>query len=60
MSAGRTDRKWSVKDLAQREASQMALGEKRRRAQYVIDNSRTRAATRSQVRRLWKSIVRVS
>jgi len=53
----RRERRWTGQDLARREAQQMALDAKRRRATYVIDNSGTRAATGAQVRRLWKGLV---
>ena len=55
----RRERQWTGKDLARREAQQMALDTKRRRATYVIDNSATRAATGAQVRALWKALVPV-
>ena len=51
------ERRWSRQELARRESQQMTLEEKRRRAAYVIDNSRRPAATRADVRRLWKQMV---
>ena len=37
-------------------AAQMSIEDKRRRATYVIDNSRTQQETRAQVRRLWEEL----
>lgn len=37
-------------------ASQLPLGEKRAKADHVIDNSGTREQTRAQVEQVWKSI----
>jgi dephospho-CoA kinase len=51
------ERRWTGQDLARREAQQMTLDAKRRRATYVIDNSATRGATGAQVRALWKALV---
>ena len=54
------ERRWSGAELSRRESRQMALEQKRRRAAHIIDNSGTRAATRAQVRRLWKALVPVA
>jgi dephospho-CoA kinase len=56
--AGR-ERRWSRGELARRESRQMPLAEKRRRADFIIDNSGTRAATRAQVRRVCEALVRL-
>jgi dephospho-CoA kinase len=37
-------------------AAQMSIEDKRRRATYVIDNSRTEQETRAQVKRLWDEL----
>ncbi len=39
-------------------AAQMAIEEKRRRAQHVIDNSGTREATRAQVDTVWPALAK--
>jgi dephospho-CoA kinase len=55
--AGR-ERRWSRGELSRRESRQMPLAEKRRRADFIIDNSGTRAATRAQVRRVCEALVK--
>ncbi len=51
------DRDWSPAELVRRERQQLSLGEKKRRAALVIDNSGTRAAALARVRRAWKALV---
>jgi len=50
-------RGWSRDELRRREARQMAAAERRRRADFTVDNGGTRAATRDQVRALWRRTV---
>ena len=50
-------RGWSQEDFMAREAAQEPLQIKRDRADTVIDNSGTPEATRSQVERLWQTLV---
>jgi len=52
--AGR--RGWSREDFQAREGAQDALEEKRRRAQFVIDNSGSLEQTQSQVANVWRSV----
>ena len=47
---------WSRAEAARRSRFQMPLSEKRRRADFVIDNGGSRSATRRQVLQLWKKI----
>jgi len=49
-----TARGWSQEDVAARESSQMSLEQKRRRADWVIDNSGTPRETREQVVAVWR------
>ena len=49
-------RGWSEDQWRMREASQMPLHEKRRRADLIIDNTGTREATLEQVRRFWERL----
>lgn len=46
-------RGWSIKEFADRESVQASLDAKRRRADWVIDNSRSPEQTRDQLVRLW-------
>jgi dephospho-CoA kinase len=49
-------RGWSVTDLASREAVQLSLEEKRKVADWVIDNSGTIDHTFAQVKQFWNSL----
>jgi len=49
-------RGWSEEDFSAREAAQESLQIKRKRADYVIDNSGSPESTRSQVERIWQSL----
>ncbi len=51
-------RGWSEEDFAAREGVQESLDWKRRRADVVVDNSGSPEQTRSQVERLWHSLIR--
>lgn len=51
------ERGWSDAEFAAREAAQTPLGEKRKRADVVLDNSGTAEATKTQVERIWQSLV---
>lgn len=50
-------RGWSQDDFERREAAQESLDEKKQRADVIIDNSGSLAATRDQLDRLWESLV---
>ena len=50
-------RGWTGADLRAREARFLPAAERRRRADFTVDNGGTRAATRRQVRELWKRTV---
>jgi dephospho-CoA kinase len=50
-------RGWSEEEFARREEAQESLEEKRRRADLVIDNSRTPEETRTQVEQIWNAHV---
>lgn len=50
-------RGWSEAEFRAREAAQLPVEEKRRRAEHVIDNSGSEAETDRQVRRWWRSRV---
>lgn len=50
-------RGWSEQDFDRREAAQEPVEEKRRRCNYVIDNSGSLGQTREQVRRIWEAIL---
>ena len=52
------DRKWSAEETEAREALQMPLEKKKRRASLVIDNSGSRERTFAQVRKIWGRISR--
>jgi dephospho-CoA kinase len=49
-----TTRGWSVEEFARREASQTPVEEKRRLADFVVDNSGDFGYISSQVERLWQ------
>ncbi|HWB13477.1 MAG TPA: dephospho-CoA kinase [Pirellulales bacterium] len=49
-------RGWRQEDIAAREAAQEPLAVKRRRADFVIDNSGSPERTLSQVERLWRIV----
>jgi dephospho-CoA kinase len=50
-------RGWSEAEFAARERAQKSLAEKRRRADFVLDNSGTNEYTQQQVERLWHALV---
>jgi len=50
-------RGWSREDFVAREEAQESVRAKRERADFVIDNSGSLEPTRSQVERLWRSLV---
>ena len=50
-------RGWSEEDFDAREAAQESLEVKRRRADVVVDNSRSPTSTRAQVERFWRSLL---
>lgn len=50
-------RGWREEDFESREAAQESLGEKRKRADVVIDNSASPEATQAQVEQFWRSHV---
>jgi len=50
-------RGWSREDFAAREDTQESVRAKRERADFIIDNSGSLEQTRSQVERLWRSLV---
>lgn len=49
-------RGWTLREFARRERFQAGLARKRRRADVVIDNGGTRAATARQVAAFWRSL----
>src|SRR5262249_38273974 len=49
-------RGWTDADLAAREAAQEPLEVKRRRADWIIDNSGSTEETRKQVHRFWQTL----
>ena len=51
-----TDRGWTAEQFAAREAAQMPVDEKRRRADWVIDNGGDEQRTREQVDRIWEQL----
>jgi dephospho-CoA kinase len=53
----RRSRKWSAEDFRRREAMQMPLEKKKRRASLVIDNSGNRQKTLAQVRKIWERLI---
>jgi dephospho-CoA kinase len=50
-------RGWSKEEFEAREAAQESLEVKRRRADFVIDNSASAEYTQSQIERFWHSLV---
>jgi dephospho-CoA kinase len=50
-------RGWSGADLRAREARQGPAAERRRRADFAVDNGGARSATRRQVRAIWDRVV---
>lgn len=50
-------RGWSAEELADRESAQESLDAKRRRADWVIDNSGSPQHTRAQIVQLWDRLV---
>jgi len=50
-------RGWSQADFSAREDAQESVSAKRERADFVIDNSGSLEQTRSQIERLWQSLV---
>jgi dephospho-CoA kinase len=57
LSRVRKERGWNEPELAKREQSQMALDEKRRRADYVVHNNGDWSELHEQVRGILKQIV---
>ena len=49
---------WSLQELRRRAGFQMPLREKERLADFVVDNGKSPVATRRQVVRIWKQIVK--
>ena len=49
-------RGWTTEHFRQREAAQAALAEKRRLADFVVDNSGTLEQTYEEVKRVWHSL----
>lgn len=47
---------WDLSEVKRRQRFQMPLKEKERRADFVVRNDRSPAATRRQVARVWKRI----
>lgn len=52
----KSSRNWTAQDLATREAAQMPIEEKRRRATHVIANDGTLDELRQRVEEFWKSL----
>ena len=50
-------RGWTKEDFSAREAAQESLDAKRRRADWIIDNSGSLQSTRAQIEQLWRSWV---
>lgn len=50
------DRGWTPENFARREAAQEPVDEKRRRADFVLDNSRDLGYIQSQVQRCWQTL----
>jgi dephospho-CoA kinase len=50
-------RGWTREELAAREAAQEGLDAKRRRADFVVDNSGSEEYTQQQIERLWRSLI---
>jgi dephospho-CoA kinase len=49
-------RGWSPEEFSRREAAQLPIEEKRRRASHVIDNSGSRADLEGEIARFWTAI----
>jgi len=49
-------RGWTEEEFRRREGAQVALAEKRARADFVVDNSGTAENTKSEVDRFWKAV----
>ncbi len=54
------ERGWSDAEFSRREAAQLEVSEKRRRADAVIDNSGSLEATREQVERVWNQCIELT
>ncbi len=50
-------RGWDAAEFEAREQAQESVEEKRRRAEFVIDNSESLEYTQAQIERLWRSLV---
>jgi dephospho-CoA kinase len=50
-------RGWTEEQFESREAAQLSVDEKRRRADFAIDNGGDEEDTREQVRRLWPRLL---
>jgi len=50
----RVSRHWEENELEKREAFQMALGDKKKRADYIIDNNTSVDNTFQQVKKIWQ------
>jgi dephospho-CoA kinase len=57
--AARAGRKrgWTAGEIKRREKFQLPLNKKRQKADYVIDNTRTRRQTLTQVKDIWRSLI---
>jgi dephospho-CoA kinase len=53
------ERGWSPGELARRERFQRPVAYKRKKADYVLDNSGSRSRTESQARRIWEDLLRI-
>jgi len=51
------DRGWTAEEFERREAAQEPLQEKRRRSDFVLDNSRDVSYIQSQVERCWQKLL---
>lgn len=51
-----TRRRMTPEEIARRQAAQLPLGEKARRADYVVDNNGSLANTERQVERIWRDL----
>jgi dephospho-CoA kinase len=51
------ERGWTPDEFAAREAAQESLAEKRKRADYVLENSAGTEYTKAQIERLWHCLV---
>ena len=50
-------RGWSMEEYAARENAQMSVDVKRDRADVIVDNSGSPEQTRTQVQRVWQSLI---